>query len=122
MIRRVLTLVALLGAMATSAISIEALVATPAQAKKITNRCEFTDREPVLRRGSTDATAVRQAQCELNYSMRGERLKVDGSFGPKTERAVRRFQRCANIGVDGIVGPRTWSKLNHFASGETWAC
>lgn len=37
--------------------------------------------------------------------------KVDGSFGSNTERAVRREQQQANIKVDGVVGPQTWSKL-----------
>ncbi|WP_201774193.1 peptidoglycan-binding protein [Mycolicibacterium setense] len=38
-------------------------------------------------------------------------LKVDGIFGEVTERAVRRFQGNQGIGVDGIVGPVTWSRL-----------
>lgn len=38
-------------------------------------------------------------------------LKVDGVFGVVTERAVRRFQGNQGIGVDGIVGPVTWSRL-----------
>lgn len=38
--------------------------------------------------------------------------KVDKIFGPKTLAAVKAFQ-CANgLGVDGIVGPKTWAKLN----------
>ncbi|MFI2432521.1 peptidoglycan-binding protein [Streptomyces sp. NPDC018693] len=36
---------------------------------------------------------------------------VDGVFGAGTERAVERFQRSRGIGVDGIVGPTTWSYL-----------
>ncbi|MGV0743990.1 peptidoglycan-binding protein [Mycolicibacterium sp. XJ870] len=38
-------------------------------------------------------------------------LAVDGVFGPLTEQAVRRFQGNQGIGVDGIVGPVTWSRL-----------
>lgn len=33
---------------------------------------------------------------------------VDGDFGPKTERAVRAFQRENLLQVDGIVGNETW--------------
>lgn len=36
---------------------------------------------------------------------------VDGVFGPGTDAAVRRFQSSARIGVDGIVGKNTWTKL-----------
>jgi murein DD-endopeptidase MepM/ murein hydrolase activator NlpD len=35
----------------------------------------------------------------------------DGGFGPRTERALRRFQRWARIGVDGIAGPATYGAL-----------
>ncbi len=37
----------------------------------------------------------------------GEKIEVDGVFGPKTERAVRRYQESRNLGIDGIVGPET---------------
>ncbi|MCB9641072.1 MAG: peptidoglycan-binding protein [Myxococcales bacterium] len=36
---------------------------------------------------------------------------VDGVFGPKTESAVRAFQRDAGEVVDGLVGPKTWAAL-----------
>ena len=56
-----------------------------------------------LRRGST-GEAVRYLQSALG-------LKVDGQFGPVTERAVRAFQTANGLRVDGIVGSITWSKL-----------
>lgn len=37
--------------------------------------------------------------------------KVDGWFGPVTERAVKAFQRSEKIVVDGLVGPQTWGRL-----------
>lgn len=36
---------------------------------------------------------------------------VDGEFGPKTEEAVKAFQKKADIEVDGIVGNDTWYHL-----------
>ena len=36
----------------------------------------------------------------------------DGVFGTKTERATKEFQRKHNLTVDGIVGDKTWEKLN----------
>ncbi len=49
----------------------------------------------------------------LQYLLRerGQTVTVDGDFGPRTEAAVRAFQEERGLGVDGIVGPRTWSAL-----------
>jgi hypothetical protein len=36
---------------------------------------------------------------------------LDSSFGPETEKAVKRFQDDHDLDNDGIVGPQTWTKL-----------
>lgn len=36
---------------------------------------------------------------------------IDGSFGPKTETAVKAFQKKNKLEVDGSVGEKTWGKL-----------
>lgn len=38
-------------------------------------------------------------------------LAVDGVWGPRSEAAVRRFQRHAGLAVDGVVGPVTWLRM-----------
>jgi hypothetical protein len=37
--------------------------------------------------------------------------EVDGSFGPETEKAVRKFQDDHNLDNDGMIGSETWAKL-----------
>ncbi|MDI3284380.1 TIGR02594 family protein [Polyangium sp. 15x6] len=52
---------------------------------------------------------VRVLQRELKrwaYSM-----SPDGQFGPRTDAAVRHFQRKRGLKDDGIVGPRTWDAV-----------
>lgn len=39
-------------------------------------------------------------------------LQADGIFGPLTEEAVKEFQKANGLSVDGIVGAKTWTKLN----------
>ncbi|MCT1866914.1 peptidoglycan-binding protein [Dermabacter sp. p3-SID358] len=64
---------------------------------------------PKLRRGNR-GDAVKNLQNLLNNS--GANIKADGVFGRATYNAVRNFQSSAGVGVDGVVGPRTWGKLN----------
>ena len=39
-------------------------------------------------------------------------MSVDGDFGENTEAAVEDFQEKNDLSVDGVVGPKTWAKLN----------
>ncbi|WP_433910756.1 TIGR02594 family protein [Sphingomonas yabuuchiae] len=38
-------------------------------------------------------------------------LELDGVFGAATERAVRDYQQSRGLGVDGVVGAKTWQSL-----------
>ena len=68
---------------------------------------------PTLRRGST-GDAVKFLQERL--SLMGYSLVFDGSFGAKTEAAVKQFQKDRGLTVDGIVGSKTWTAM--FTSEE----
>lgn len=58
---------------------------------------------PTLRRGiANDASIVKILQAKILVS-------PDGFFGPKTEAAVRAFQKLHQLVPDGIVGPKTWT-------------
>lgn len=65
---------------------------------------------PTLRKGAK-GVEVGRLQTALNAAGVGSRLAVDNDFGPKTDAAVRAFQRTKRLVVDGIVGPYTWAAL-----------
>ena len=58
-----------------------------------------------LRRGDvSDLVKIVQTKCQVD---------ADGLFGAATEAAVREFQRRAgDLVPDGIVGPKTWKRLD----------
>lgn len=73
------------------------------------------DERPVLRRGSRG-----EAVGDLQRALRrlGFALAIDDDFGPRTERAVIRFQRDRDLEPDGIVGPLTWRALDRALAGD----
>lgn len=63
---------------------------------------------PLLKRGNT-GLSVKALQTLLVF--RGMSADADGSFGEKTENAVKSFQTAAKILSDGEVGSDTWKAL-----------
>ena len=64
-----------------------------------------------IKNGSRGAD-VKTLQSKLN-EIGKYGLTVDGIFGAKTEAAVKDFQKKNKLGVDGIVGPQTWTALGY---------
>jgi YVTN family beta-propeller protein len=55
-----------------------------------------------------DVSLLQQRLLDMGYEEIGW---ADGTFGSKTDQAVRRFQTINGLTVDGIVGPITWEFL-----------
>lgn len=70
--------------------------------------------QPTLKQGASGAAVknLQQALAKAGFSPGA----ADGQFGPKTDAAVKSFQRAKGLVADGIVGPKTWAKLNEVAS------
>jgi len=64
---------------------------------------------PTLRRGST-GPSVRELQTLLRNAG-FDPGPIDGDFGPRTEEAVKAFQKSKGLVQDGIVGILTWTAL-----------
>ncbi len=73
-----------------------------------------------LRQGSS-GEKVRQMQRQLNVIAGAypliPKIAEDGIFGPRTEEAVRTFQKVFNLTQDGIVGFNTWYKISEIYVG-----
>lgn len=75
--------------------------------------------KPILKKGSR-GNAVVELQTYLNrLASVSPKLKVDGIFGAGTDKAVKQFQKEANLLADGIVGRRTWTALSQAFSPES---
>jgi hypothetical protein len=68
-------------------------------------------------RPGANGQAVRSLQDKLRASG-FDPGSSDGKFGPRTERAVRDFQRSRGLEADGIAGRRTFSALNGTTPGR----
>ena len=64
---------------------------------------------PILRKGNkgNHVGYLQEKLNELGYNCG----KVDKIFGSKTLEAVKAFQKAHNLVVDGVVGSKTWAKL-----------
>lgn len=65
----------------------------------------------ILRIGAAGAKVI-ELQRRLHAA--SIRVGVDGDFGPRTHRAVIRFQKAQGLTQDGIVGNATWAKLKEY--------
>lgn len=71
----------------------------------------------LVRRGSrgNDVLYVQNALNRIREAfVQIPSLAADGIFGGGTESAVRTFQRLFGLSADGIVGERTWNRLNEI--------
>ena len=85
-------------------------VAAPAAVAKRSTGRHLGDR--ALRAGASGSD-VRELQKALRKA--GFSVKVDGQFGPSTVRAVKRFQRAAQLTPSGTVGRKTVAALKAAA-------
>ena len=67
----------------------------------------------VLKSGDNNDN-VKLAQQLL--SKLGYKVAIDGDFGKKTLKAVKKFQKKTRLKADGVIGPKTWRLLNERAA------
>ena len=65
---------------------------------------------PTIKKGSQgEAVKLAQKRLIVRYYDPGP---IDGRFGAKTEKAVKQYQGDRPLLKDGIVGPKTWARLD----------
>jgi peptidoglycan hydrolase-like protein with peptidoglycan-binding domain len=69
---------------------------------------------PAREPGEDGRPTLRRAASGLLVAQIQAKLGVEGpdQFGPRTEAALRAFQRDHGLVPDGVVGPRTWQELD----------
>lgn len=72
----------------------------------------------VLRLGMSGAD-VALLQRFLGRDAEGNRLVADGQYGPKTQAAVRAYQKMRGLAVDGIAGPKTLGPIIEAVGGKS---
>jgi peptidoglycan hydrolase-like protein with peptidoglycan-binding domain len=78
---------------------------TPSVVEQVPPEEEFPIGEAIYKKGATGA------DVESIQRLLGGKLEVDGKLGPKTDTAIRAFQKANNLTVDGKVGPKTRAAL-----------
>lgn len=102
---------------AAIALSASGVAATPAAASPApavsaaAAPCSYSGSHPTLSYGST-GSAVKHAQCLLNYWALNGYVAQDGIFGSITKLNVELIQGACRIADDGIIGPNTWNCLH----------
>jgi peptidoglycan hydrolase-like protein with peptidoglycan-binding domain len=65
---------------------------------------------PTIKKGSKgEAVKLAQKRLVMRFYDPGP---IDSLFGAKTEKAVKRYQGDRLLSNDGIVGPKTWERLD----------
>lgn len=69
----------------------------------------------VLKKGAKGESVKALQALLIGYGFKmtnnGKTYSADGSFGAATENALKNYQRCVGLVVDGSCGPKTWAKL-----------
>ncbi|MFC5702312.1 RHS repeat-associated core domain-containing protein [Cohnella faecalis] len=87
------------------------------------NLYTYVNNEPMMYVDPTGHTTIRQGDkgdsvkaIQEMLVKAGYNVSTDGKFGPKTEAAIKQFQKDVGIKADGVVGNQTYNVLGAAAS------
>ena len=87
---------------------------TVSSATRVSSRYIASSSSGMLQQGSSgpEVLKLQKALAAAGFNPKG----LDGKFGPKTEAALKAFQKAARIVVDGKAGPQTWGALKKWGT------
>lgn len=103
--RTLIALVALLTTTFCLTLTVTATTTAPAAA----DSCYGWSR--TLQEGATGADVTELQVRVAGWSGYGVSMTIDGSFGPQTTSALKRFQGSYGLAADGVAGPATYAKI-----------
>lgn len=71
-----------------------------------------------LKEGASGADVTQLQIRVAGYPGTGNVLAIDGSYGPATAAAVKRFQSAYGLAADGVAGPNTFAKIYALQSND----
>ncbi len=90
-------------------------VRTSAAIERAKNNAALPAPTAVLQKGSRgeQVKQLQNALVRLGFMTRAEMNTGPGIFGPRTDQALRDFQRSQNLTADGVYGPKTRAALKN---------
>jgi peptidoglycan hydrolase-like protein with peptidoglycan-binding domain len=89
----------------------------PAADSGLSGGTSFQSSTPSLKKSAAGAS-LKPSTSEIQRALKNAGFyqgKVDGKSGPLTKEAVKEFQRVHGLTDDGVVGRKTWAKLQAYA-------
>jgi hypothetical protein len=85
--------------------------------KNDTEKIDFEETSSARTYNKKDASNVSLTPKQIQRALKNAGYyqgQIDGKIGPRTQEAIRKFQKAKGLKADGIVGRKTSAELNRY--------